>query len=374
MKRGELTAALRTLESEHDIPAKVRLQWLQEAMAHITDVKLKVIAKAGLRRLQRAMKRPKYDVMYDIQPLITLAFRSSEANLTDRLILQLRLTTLMRSGDMATLVWAIFWQDGHHFLRCTSKTGSCETFNIEDPVLDTVMEYLYEHRMQPAIFLVRHTTKPALCMGAERIAKRCLQLMQNAGIPVDVYKAHSLRAATATHFQRLGVQKDLIQGRGRWSTPEAMDRYYLKLHAECNWAEMLQGVPARFRQPAASAVHSTTSPPDEADEGRRSGGDEEKGTARAAALRALSILRPLHDSTVCPACNQSMTREAAYKCSKCSSTYHVRCMGHYTGVGSTTLSYYTTCFLCTMTATMPPPQERPRSQPLIEDPMGVCGP
>ena len=67
-----------------------------------------------------------------------------------------------------------------------------------------------------------------------------------------------------------------------------------------------------------------------------------------------------------------MTREAAYCCSVCKMTYHVRCMGHYTGVASRTLLYKTTCFLCTMAEGMHNPPTKKRTDDLIEDPMGVC--
>jgi len=106
MKRGELQAALRTLETEHDVPARLRMEWLSDALANIEDPRLRVLAKAGLKRLKKSTKRPKHDVLYDLEPLVQLAFGTTPLPQVDRLILQLRLTTLMKSGDTATITWA----------------------------------------------------------------------------------------------------------------------------------------------------------------------------------------------------------------------------------------------------------------------------
>ena len=77
-----------------------------------------------------------------------------------------------------------------------------------------------------------------------------------------------------------------------------------------------------------------------------------ESTAQAAALAAQGVLRPLYDSTHCPSCTLTMHKEAAYKCTKCSSIYHVRCMGHYAAVGCRQLRYGTMCYLCTMASTL----------------------
>ena len=369
LNRMPMTAihrATRTLEQQHDIPYTTRLSWVDEAMNISTNPRCIVALRQCKRRLKMASKKCKYPVIFPINTLLDLAFKPSQPPLplSDTLILQIRLTTLIRSGDTASLVWALFQFQNQFFVRCTSKNGSVETFNVPDPVWKNLVCYLFAHRLHPNIFLFRHDKDPTLCLGAERIAKKVLHLMGKAGVDTNIFKAHSLRAATATHLLREGVPKDLIQGRGRWSTQLTLDKYYLALHNQCNWAEVLQGGAVVGRQAGTCAVHSTTSPHPEADEGRRTGGDEEC-TAQVAALHALSILRPLHDDRRCPACDLTMVAEAVHRCSKCQSVYHVRCMGHYTGVGDTRLRYKTTCFLCSM-------GERRPAANIIEDPMGIC--
>ena len=48
----------------------------------------------------------------------------------DRALLQIRLTTIMRSVDAENVVWALFYQDGETYIKCTSKTGDLTTFNL----------------------------------------------------------------------------------------------------------------------------------------------------------------------------------------------------------------------------------------------------
>ena len=55
-------------------------------------------------------------------------------------------------------------------------------------------------------------------------------------------------------------------------------------------------------------------------------GGEQGGVAQAAALRALGVLRELHDSKICPTCLYSIDFEAAFQCELCQGIYHLRCM------------------------------------------------
>ena len=109
-------------------------------MVHVRNPKGIQLLRHAARRLKRGAKRPKYPVMYDVEPIIRIAF--SEAHklcLLDRTLVQVRLTTLMRSVDAANIVWALFHQDGEAFIKCTTKTGELTAFNLKGQTLDTVL-------------------------------------------------------------------------------------------------------------------------------------------------------------------------------------------------------------------------------------------
>ena len=87
--------------------------------------------------------------------------------------------------------------------------------------------------------MFRYIKDPGQCLGADRLAKRVLQKMNELGIQTEVWKAHSLRGATATHLMAQGVPQTMVQARGNWSTQATLDKYYNRLHQQQDWAQLL---------------------------------------------------------------------------------------------------------------------------------------
>ena len=65
--------------------------------------------------------------------------------MVDKLLMQIRLGTLMRSGDAANIVWAIFEQEGEKFIKTTDKKGQLIMFNIKGKTLDMIIRYMHRH-------------------------------------------------------------------------------------------------------------------------------------------------------------------------------------------------------------------------------------
>ena len=365
---------IRLLECQQDISPSIRAEWVQDALAFVHNAKGRTLLQQAARRLKRSGKKAKYPVLYSVQPLVSIAFDTlSTITLLDRAILQLRLTTLMRSVDAANVVWAIFTQENQHYLKCTTKSGQLTTFSIQGKALESILTYVHEHRQHPALFLFRSTVKPHQCLGSERIAKRLLPLMEMAGVDTDIFKSHSLRGATATHLLKTGVPHHLVQSRGAWTSSATLDTYYNRLHQSANWERLLEGEDAAVRHSAERAVLPSSASQSEPDEGRGSGEDKRASTARAAELDALGIRRPLYDQRTCMSCSLTMNNEAAYRCQRCKNMHHVRCMGHHACVGDRHLRYLTVCYLCALATSL---SSHPRSSAtdacIIDDPMGVC--
>jgi len=99
----------------------------------------------------------------------------------DKLLLQLRLTTLMRSGDAANLAWAIFDHEGEFYVKCTTRSGELHVFRISSSTRETLLAYVHAHRLNPALFLLRYVKEPHFCLTAERLAKRLLVLLEAEG-------------------------------------------------------------------------------------------------------------------------------------------------------------------------------------------------
>ena len=333
---------LRMLDCQQDIPPRQRIEWVEGAMHLATNPKDSAILRQAIKRLKHSRHRAKHPVFYSITPLMHMAFPTTPplptwdlAYLLDTLLLQLRLTTLMRSVDAANITWALFTQDHRFYILATDKKGEAITFNVQGLTLHTPMEYLTRHLDHPGLFLFRYLSDPNQCLGAERLAKRLLGRMQAAGIHTQVFKAHSLRGATATHLLANGAPQTLVQARGHWTTQGTLDMYYSRLHQQVDWQAHLMGGHASERQEAACAVLSPSAPQADPTKEGESGGDGGESTAQVAALRAHGVLRPLYDTTKCPSCNLTMQKEAAYRCRRCGSMSHVRCMRSRRGKHST---------------------------------------
>ena len=404
----QFKTAVRNLECQHDVPTKVRIQWMQNAKVQYPQQRNQMILTQAIKRLQHADKKPKYTVFYDIKKLLDWSFdRNSTGPLVDKLIMQLRLTTLMRSVDVANIVWALFEQDGQYFIKTTSKQGSMMTYSVMGDTLKTLIKYLHQHSQFPGAYLIRCVHNCEASLTAERIAKRALLVMGSLGIDIHIFKAHSLRGAVATHLMQQGVPPNLVQARGGWASSATMDMYYNRLHQKVDWQGACEGQlqmqgkemmklhideNSMGQQPITNAnaleenagkgislgcavlpLKSSFLKTTKEVENKE---DEKESTAQAKELSVQGILRPLYDTEECPSCNAKMQEEATFRCMTCQKRVHVRCLGTKTkNRESTTASrepqYSTDCFMCQLQKSN---AHHGSTRDLIVDVMGVCDP
>ncbi len=375
---------VRNFEARHDIRPNVRVKTLASMWEKAESPQIRAMILGAMRRVTRQGKRPKYPVFYKVGPLVEKAFDDVElpnlgmGDLVDRLISQLRLTTLARSGDLARVVWGLFQQDGQFFLRFTDKNAALQTASAQPATVATIREYMSRHLYHPGEFLMRCVSDPSRPMGAQRIAKRTVEVMGGLGIDTRIFKAHSLRGAAATAMMEQGVPKDHVQARGGWRSSATLEEYYARLHQGVQWERVLLGGNGKGGMSNSASPVSTT-PRTGDDEGNRRGGVEKKGEAQVDILAARGVLRPLHSSTKCVVCGLSATMEAAYKCFTCDAFGHVRCMGPGPA-GTRKDARDIRCTRCARAASMneigmfssSSNQDDSQADALIVDVMGVC--
>ena len=278
----DVAKKIQTTLTLHDIAPRYRVAWLKSAEARFRHLNFSKAFKSAIQKIQRQSKQPRYPIFFDVKPLVQWAFGplgpADRGVRLDRLLLQLRLTTLMRSVDVANITWGIFCQGSDFFIQTTTKTGALATFSVAGMTLQTLLEYVWLHLDFPAPYLIRYVHEPHKCMGSERIAKRVKERMQELGIPTEAFKAHSLRGATATTLLMHGMEPQWVQARGGWTNQTTMQVYYSRLHQVQDWERALQGKIDASNLCVRSVVPVTKLPLTEADEGRRRGGSEEQGT------------------------------------------------------------------------------------------------
>ena len=324
-----LRKKVRRWEIRHDIRPKERVRRLAAIWEKQTTPDGKSIVLSAMKRVARQTKRARYPIFYKVGPLVEKAFEDVDlqslpiGRLVDRLILQLRLTTLARSGDLAATVWGLFTQGGRFFVHFIDKNAALQVHSLQQNTVATVREYLARHLYMPGELLVGCVSDPFSPMSAQRIAKRTLLGMKQVGIDTSVFKAHSLRGATATHFLEKGVQRDHVRARGGWKSNQVLDEYYARIHQAVTWEWVLLGG-SGTRGMSGCASPRPTAPQTEGDEGNRRGGAEGRGEAQTDILAARGVLRPLHSPTMCAICMVPVHAEAAFACFSCNRAVHVR--------------------------------------------------
>jgi integrase len=325
---SEFKKVLRAVEAQTDINVSIRMKYLREAQSCSTGKRAVWLAQS-LRRLKRQCDTPRYSIFYDVKPIVSFAFFAPVTKdlpsdlLLDRSLLALRLSTLMRSVDVQNVVSGIFSFNSEFFVRTIDKNGTPRAFSVGGTTLLLLLEYMARVASFPATTMFRHLNAPQMTLSAERIAKRQLAALEALGVDTSVFKAHSLRGATATQLLRDGCPQRLVQSRGGWSSPITLDKYYARLHQHVNWEAMRASGEAQGNS-SRSAFAPKTAEAEPTEEGGSPGGEETKAQ-RLEYLNARGLLRPLHGGGQCPSCGRNMNTESCYSCKACRRHFHVRC-------------------------------------------------
>ena len=117
----------------------------------------------------------KYPIFFDLHPIVDYAFAVPEVQdpgtLLDRLLLQLRLTTLMRSVEVSNIVWGLFEHRNWFYIHTTNKNGTLATFSVKEQTLQSLLVYLEKHLDYPNTTLIGYLISPAKCMGQNALQK-----------------------------------------------------------------------------------------------------------------------------------------------------------------------------------------------------------
>ena len=107
---------IRELETLYDIPHADKLRMLRAAVSGHPELSEEVAKTA--KRLERFHSHPKYQVFYEIRPLLDWLKGLGKPDtlsidvLTRATIVALRVTTLLRSGDLQNLVNHVYCHSG----------------------------------------------------------------------------------------------------------------------------------------------------------------------------------------------------------------------------------------------------------------------
>ena len=336
-----MTEALQYIQSAYDMPVKLRLDMLDKLLAQHTDHASHI--ESVRRHVKSQASKAKYDQYYDIRDLIQwvvggpLPCDLPMEVLLDKCILSLRLTTFMRSVDLSLLVSGI-WETGDPsvmMVKAEVKRGALRTFTVRGNTLDFLLEYAHRVREVPQTHMFRYLHDSRLCLGSERLAKRCPNAMASHGIDTSQFKAHSLRGAMVTEYLGVGTPQHLVRARGGWTNDACIDVFYSRLHQHTNWDAMLatmcaprgEGPDYVYARPSmSSADRPMPLVPSATEEAERPRGEAREAQDMLGCLSALGIVRPAASTHRCAVCGDNMRWEPTHLCALCGTVVHVRCL------------------------------------------------
>ena len=144
--------------------------------------------------------------------------------------MSIRLSTLLRSLGFSRITESLYVFENKYFVRTVDNNGKRRTQNVCGSTLNLLAACLHSTKDHPAPHLVRHMNNISLSRGSERVAKVAMKLMEQCVGNTSVSKGHSVQGAEATYLLRLGVPYVLFKARGFWSSAQALDEHYARLH------------------------------------------------------------------------------------------------------------------------------------------------
>ena len=157
------------MESWYDIRYADKLKYLKIATEEYPELTEEAARTAA--HLKRFHEHPKYEVFYEIKPLLDwIKGLCPPAEfpldvLTRATIVALRITTLMRSGDLHNMVNNVHAYCNQYFVYARDKKGRLATARVDGITRNLVLECLFPYRNHPAPLFFRNQNNPAPCIG-----------------------------------------------------------------------------------------------------------------------------------------------------------------------------------------------------------------
>jgi hypothetical protein len=152
-------------------------------------------------------------------------------------IVLLKLSTLMRSGDVAACLPTLYEHGGQIYVRTVVKGGIGRSFSLTGATLIAIARWCVLTKLLPTRTLFTGLVDKCLSLGSERIAKLSLGVMAACGLEPKMFKSHALRGAAACAALLRGTPEVLVRHRGGWSSGATLDQYYGRGHQQVSWEQ-----------------------------------------------------------------------------------------------------------------------------------------
>jgi integrase len=192
---------------------------------------------------------PRYDVFYDIEPLLQKMLDAPEpVDIVDvrlRAILLLRLLCMYRGIDLARTYRPIIVKQGVHFMSMLRKGKRKKQLyplpKIQPDKLNPI--YWVEKYMDmtpelgPELFWALPSAEKMKPLVSDTINSLTTRFLKVNGL--KDFTAHSTRGACATALLKKGVPPQVVQQMGDWTSEISFNLFYNRLRATQAWQQVL---------------------------------------------------------------------------------------------------------------------------------------
>ncbi len=311
-----------------DIPVYLRVHFVRDQCED------PILQQALLKELKSQASQPKYDAFFDVRPLflegVRLATSDVEEDVRLAALVLLRLTTFCRSADLESMIPGFILSQNLVMVRFSAKGNMSRTLAVSGWTLYALLAYLNAVKDCPCEAFFRCLDNHHKPLTVERIAKLVLLLMNRLGVDTNVFKAHSLRGASASTALSSGVAPRFVQQRGAWKSDTVFDEHYGRGHQLLDWDKMFLGQEGDLLTSSITSeivynpsVHFCTNTTKEV----LSKKCERGGKQFLKILCASGHVLDESAQKLCCICCAKIRFEAWWKCISCENFMHFRCLG-----------------------------------------------
>ena len=217
---------------------------------------------------------PKYGAFWDPQPLLGTLLQSAAPEelrkLRDRLIICCRLLCLHRGIDLSRVSRTVSFAQKTPYIRIQRKgwkvprweavlsLPDCPNISPWHLMVSYVQKTAHQAPLGGPLLL---TLKPPFKgLSANTINSLTKRILQEHGVPTEVWGAHSTRGAGVTLWKGLGLLAEEVCEIGQWKNLQAFQAHYLRIGAVDKAAKVAQTLVHKTSLPRSAEPDGSSTP------------------------------------------------------------------------------------------------------------------
>ena len=259
---------------------------------------------------------PKYPIFWDGAKIIDRISQKAldwddVGQLRDRLIICMRILGLFRSIDLERWYRKLSFVDNIPFIYVHRKGWASPRWEQlicikEKPELcpfALLRHYVFLTRDCNATNVLLTLKKPFKPIKADTVGSITKRILQENGVPPQLWGAHSTRGAGVTMYKNLGLSSEQVCEIGQWKNSTAFQNHYLRIGARSTAAQKIERLVHIVSPMSEAEPERSRTPPNayyEVGGIDLEGEAQDRGEPTQPSLKKRKVRSPRHDDEVSP--------------------------------------------------------------------------